>query len=432
MNDASPPAATADASPPAATAEGSWYREMTPKGKRTFWACFTGYGLDAFDVQIYSLAITGIIAALALTNQQVGIIATSTLLASAFGGWFAGILADRFGRVRTLQITVVWFAAFTFLSGFAQNFEQLLICRALMGLGFGGEWSAGAVLIAEVIAPKHRGKAVGLVQSAWAVGWAFAVLVSTVLFSIFPPELAWRWLFWFGLMPAAAAAVIRRFIDEPEVYVQSQEKLKAAGDTVKISEIFSPSILKTTVLCSILTTGAQGGYYALGTWLPSFLKNERGLSVIGSGGYLAVIILGSFAGYLSGAYLADRIGRRNKFRVFAIGAFLMVIAYTSLPIPNSLMLILGFPLGFFSSGIFAAMGAYLTENFPTRIRAAGQGFTYNFGRGIAALNPTLIGMAAATMGLGKAIAVLAAGSYALVLIVTFLLPETRGKKLEAD
>lgn len=425
MTETSPPTTVA----PVKTG-GSWYSEMTAKGKRTFWACFTGYGLDAFDVQIYSLAIPAIIASLALSNQEVGIIATSTLLASAFGGWFAGILADKVGRVRTLQITVVWFAFFTFLSGFAQNFEQLLICRALMGLGFGGEWSAGAVLMAEVIAPQHRGKAVGLVQSAWAVGWGFAVLVSTVLFSLMPAEEAWRWLFWFGLAPALGAAIVRRFIDEPEVYVQSQEKLKAAGDTVKISEIFAPSILRTTLLCSVLTTGAQGGYYAIGTWLPSFLKTERGLSIIGSGGYLAVIIVGSFVGYLTGAYLSDLIGRKNKFRLFAVGAMITVIVYTYLPISNTLMLFLGFPLGFFSSGIFSAMGAFLSENFPTRIRAAGQGFTYNFGRGIAALNPAIIGAAAATMGLGKAIAVLAAGSYALVFIATFLLPETKGKQLD--
>lgn len=425
MTDTSPPAAAT----PAKTG-GSWYGEMTAKGKRTFWACFTGYGLDAFDVQIYSLAIPAIILSLALTNQEVGIIATSTLLASAFGGWFAGILADKVGRVRTLQITVVWFAFFTFLSGFAQNFEQLLICRALMGLGFGGEWSAGAVLMAEVIAPQHRGKAVGFVQSAWAVGWGFAVLVSTILFSLMPAEEAWRWLFWFGLAPALGAAIVRRFIDEPEVYVQSQEKLKAAGDKVSIAEIFAPSILRTTILCSVLTTGAQGGYYAIGTWLPSFLKTERGLSIIGSGGYLAVIIVGSFVGYLTGAYLSDLIGRKNKFRLFAVGAMATVIVYTYLPISNTLMLFLGFPLGFFSSGIFSAMGAFLSENYPTRIRAAGQGFTYNFGRGIAALNPAIIGAAAATMGLGKAIAVLAAGSYALVFVATFLLPETKGKELE--
>lgn len=413
-------------------AEKGWYRELTPPGKRTFWACFLGYGLDAFDVQIYSLAIPAIIATLALTNQEVGIIATSTLLASAFGGWAAGILADRFGRVRTLQITVVWFAFFTFLSGFAQNFEQLLICRALMGIGFGGEWSAGAVLMAEVIAARHRGKAVGMVQSAWSVGWAAAVLFSTLLFSLLPQELAWRVLFWFGLAPAVITVAVRRFIHEPEVYTATRDAIAKSGDSVKITEIFSPSILRMTLLCSLLTTGAQGGYYAIATWLPSFLMKERGLSVIGSGGYLAVVIVGSFAGYVTGAYLCDYIGRRNKFRIFALGAMVTVVLYTTLPISNTAMLFLGFPLGFFSSGIFSGMGAFLSESFPTRIRAAGQGFTYNFGRAFAALGPWLIGYATLTMPLGRAIATFAVVAYALVIIASLVLPEHKGRDLAVE
>ena len=134
-----------------------WYRELQPGEKRTFWACFGGWTLDAMDVQIFSFAIPAIIATFAITNADAGLIGTATLLSSAFGGWFAGALSDRFGRVRTLQITIVWFAFFTFLCGFAQNYAQLFIFRALMGLGFGGEWAAGAVLMGEVIRAQHRG-----------------------------------------------------------------------------------------------------------------------------------------------------------------------------------------------------------------------------------------------------------------------------------
>ncbi|WFU12199.1 MFS transporter (plasmid) [Rhizobium sp. CB3090] len=410
----------------------SWYGELTPSGKRTFWACFLGYALDAFDVQIYSLAIPAIVASLSLTNTDVGVIATVTLLASAFGGWFAGILADRFGRVRTLQVTVVWFAFFTFLSGFAQNFEQLLVCRALMGLGFGGEWSAGAVLMAEVIATRHRGKAVGMVQSAWSVGWGVAVLLSTVFFSLLSQDEAWRMLFWAGIAPAIVAIIVRRFVHEPEVYVASRTQIAASGGVAKVAEIFSRPLIGRTMLLSLMTTGAQGGYYAIATWLPSFLKSEKQLSVIGSGGYLVVIILGSFFGYVVGAYLSDVIGRRRKFIVFAVGAILTVITYTYLPISNSLMLFLGFPLGFFASGIFAGMGAFLSENFATRTRAAGQGFTYNFGRGVAAMNPTLVGLATAVMPLGKAIAIFAVVAYALVILAVLALPETHGQDLPTD
>jgi MFS family permease len=415
------------------TSENSgWYREQSPAAKRTFWACFLGYALDAFDVQAYSLAIPAIIATLALSNRDVGVIATATLLASALGGWLGGILADRFGRVRALQITVAWFAFFTFLSGFAQNFEQLLACRTLMGLGFGGEWAAGAVLMAEVIVPRHRGKAVGMVQSAWSIGWGLAVILSTLLFSLLPQQEAWRILFWAGLAPALLAIFVRRFVDEAEVYVAARDQLRKSGEKVRFTEIFAPSILVRTLLCCLLTTGTQGGYYTIAIWLPSFLKTERHLSVIGSGGYLAVIIVGSFVGYAAGAYLSDMIGRRNTFIFFALGAIATVITYTYLPIDDTLMLFLGFPLGFFASGIFSGMGAFLTENFPTRIRAAGQGFTYNFGRGVAALNPTLVGIATASMPLGKAIAIFAVVAYALVIIASLILPETKGKQLSAD
>jgi len=279
----------------------SWYRELAANEKRTFWACFGGWALDALDVQIFSFAIPAIIAAFAITNADAGLIGTVTLLTSAFGGWVAGTLADRFGRVRTLQITVVWFAFFTFLCGFAQSYSQLLVFRALMGLGFGGEWAAGAVLMGEVISARHRGKAVGSVQSGWAIGWAVAALLSTVLFTLLPQDTAWRSLFWVGLLPAFLVFFVRRFVDDPPVFKSVQERIAKGHPRANVFEIFSPAMIKTTILTSLLTTGAQGGYYALFTWLPTYLKVERKLSVIGTGGYIAVVILGSFVGYLVSA-----------------------------------------------------------------------------------------------------------------------------------
>src|SRR2546421_4405801 len=189
-----------------------WYTELEPNEKRTFWACFGGWALDAMDVQIFSFAIPAIIAAFAITNADAGLIGTVTLLTSAFGGWFAGALADRFGRVRTLQITIVWFAVFTFLCGFAQSYGQLLVLRALMGLGFGGEWAAGAVLMGEVIRAEHRGKAVGAMQSGWAIGWGIAALLATAFFTLLPQDIAWRALFWAGLTPAVLVFFLRRFV----------------------------------------------------------------------------------------------------------------------------------------------------------------------------------------------------------------------------
>jgi len=234
--------------------------------------------LDAMDVQIFSFVIPAIIVAFAITNADAGLIGTVTLLTSAFGGWFGGALSDRFGRVRTLQITILWFAIFTFLCGFAQNYVQLFVFRALMGFGFGGEWAAGAVLIGEVIRAEHRGKAVGSVQSGWAVGWAIAAIAATWFFSVLPQDTAWRALFWVGLLPAFLVFFVRRFVDEPKVFTATQSGLMAKGTTANFMEIFSPAMLRTTILTSVLATGAQGGYYAIATWLPTYPVSHREFS----------------------------------------------------------------------------------------------------------------------------------------------------------
>jgi MFS family permease len=409
-----------------------WYVALTLKEKRTFWACFGGWALDAMDVQIFSFAIPAIIAAFHISNADAGLIGTVTLLTSAFGGWVAGALSDRFGRVRTLQITILWFALFTLLCGFAQSYTQLLIFRALMGFGFGGDWAAGAVLMGEVIRAQHRGKAVGSVQSGWAIGWGMAALMATVFFSVLPQDTAWRALFWVGVLPAFLVFFIRRFVDEPPIFEASRRGAAAKAETANWLEIFSPAMLKTTLLTSLLATGAQGGYYAITTWLPTYLKTERQLSVINTGGYIAVIIVGSFVGYLVGAYLADRIGRRANFILYAVCSLITVLVYTQLPVNDAWMLVLGFPLGFFASGIFSGMGAFLTENFPTRMRGSGQGFAYNFGRGIGALNPTFVGLLSTALPLGQSIGVFAGIAYGIVVIMALLLPETRGRELTAD
>jgi MFS family permease len=301
-----------------------------------------------------------------------------------------------------------------------------------MGLGFGGEWAAGAVLLGEVIRAEHRGKAVGAMQSGWAIGWGIAALLATVFFIVFPQEIAWRALFWAGLTPALLIFFLRRFVDEPLVFVQVRENLAASGARANFLEIFSPSILRTTILTCLLTTGAQGGYYAIATWLPTFLRAERKLTVLGTGGYLAVIIVGSFIGYLVSAWLNDRIGRRANFILYAACSIITVVAYTQIQIDDTMMLFLGFPLGFFASGIFSGMGPFLTELFPTRVRGSGQGFAYNFGRGVAAVNPFFVGLLSAHLPLGRSIGVFAILAYGILVCAALLLPETRGRVLTAD
>ncbi len=404
-----------------------WYREMSVSERRTFWACFGGWGLDAFDVQIYTFVVPALLALWHITNAQAGLLATSTLVISSFGGWVAGMMADRIGRAKLLMIMIAWFAFFTFLSGFTNSFTQLLVVRGFQGFGFGGEWAAGSVLMGEAIRAAHRGKAVGMVQSAWAWGWGAAAIVATVVFQVFPQHIAWRAMFFVGIVPALLIFYIRTRVPEPELFkrmtVGSREKRRRAF------EIFGPDLLPTTVLGAILATGAQGGYYAITTFLPTFLRTERHLTIMGTGGYLAVIIIGSWLGYLVSAYLSDAVGRRKNFLIYAVGSMVIAIAYTQVQISDGTMLVLGFPLGFFASGIFSGMGPVLTELFPTSVRGAGQGFCYNFGRGIGAVFPTLVGMLSASVALGTAIGIFAAVAYAIVIVAALMLPETRGREL---
>ena len=225
---------------------------------------------------------------------------------------------------------------------------------------------------------------------------------------------------------------LRKYVEEPKIAAQTRANLAKSGDSPALWEIFSGPILKTTILASLAATGCQGGYYAITFWVPRFLTVERKLTIVGSTGYLAMLIIGSFVGYLVGAWLADKIGRRNLFLTFSVGAIAVIIAYTQLPITNEILWLLGFPLGFFASGYFSGMGAFLTELFPTRLRGSGQGFCYNFGRGIGALFPFLVGWLSTLTTLGNAIAVFAVLAYVVFFIAAFALPETRGRILHAD
>lgn len=406
----------------------TWYKQGTPLERSTFWGCFAGWGLDALDVQMFTLAIPAIIAAYGIDHTQAGAISGVTLVSSALGGWLAGALSDRIGRVRTLQITILWFASFTFLCAFAQSFPQLLVLKALQGFGFGGEWAAGAVLMAETIRSEHRGKAMGAVQSAWAVGWAGAVLLYAAAFSWLPSDTAWRVMFGVGLLPAILVLYVRRNLREPARIAPATAE-PSVSVWAQVAQVFQPHVIKTTVIGAILGTGAHGGYYAIMTWLPTFLSKERHLSVLNTGGYLAVVIVAFWCGCMASAYLLDRIGRRRNIAFFAFSCIVTVLAYVMLPLSNTEMLILGFPLGFFAAGIPASLGALFNELYPADMRGTGVGFCYNFGRIASAGFPVLVGYMSHSMSLGAAIGIDAAIAYGLAMVAVLMLPETRGRRL---
>ena len=266
----------------------AWFGELTAKERRTMSACFGGWALDAFDVQMYSFVIPTVIAIWSLSRGEAGLIGTVTLLISSLGGWFSGTLADRFGRVRMLQITILWYSVFTFLCAFAQNFEQLFILRALHGFGFGGEWAAGSVLMGEVIRDKYRGRAVGLVQTGWAVGWGVSALVYTGALCLFARD------------DRLAGAVCGRAgpgglcgLDPPPSRRIRRLSNKGAATTRRSApDICSPLSARphlwTTVKVTLMVAGAHGGGYALGIWMPTYLRTVRHLSATSTGGFLLV------------------------------------------------------------------------------------------------------------------------------------------------
>ena len=196
-----------------------------------------------------------------------------------------------------------------------------------------------------------------------------------------------------------------------------------------MAAIFGRSTLRATLFGALLSAGVQGGYYAVMTWLPSYLRTARNLSVIGSSGYLAVVIAAAWLGYVTGAYVSDALGRRRTFVLFSLCSIITVVVYTTVPISNSLMLVLGAPLGFFASGTYSGLGATLAELFPTGVRGSGMGFTYNFGRAIGAGFPALVGVLSEHTSLGIAIGLFTTVAYALVWVAIAGLPETKATML---
>ena len=408
----------------------SWYSSMAPQQRRTFWACFLGWALDAMDVQLFAFVIPTLLTVWGMTKSEAGIIGTSALVASALGGIIAGLLADRIGRVKVLKLAILWFAVFTGLSAFTNSFHQLLLTRSLQGLGFGGEWAAGAVLIGEAVDKRIRGRAVGSVQSGWPVGYAVAALAYWIIFSLLPENDAWRALFIVGVAPGLLVLWMRRNIHESEAFTAAATFRAKTSAWHNFALIFSPRILPLTIMASLMAAGALGGNYTILTWLVTYLRQTQGLTVNMTTAYLAVNIFGSFVGYIAMAYMSDGLGRRKTFALSAAGATLTVLAYTQFHLPMKVLLLLGFPLGLFQSGIVSGMGACFTELFPTEIRGTAGGFSYNFGRGFGALVPAGVGLTSASLGLSVSIGVWAACSYLLVFAVALFLPETRNKELE--
>jgi len=403
-----------------------WFSTLSTTEKKTFWACFSGWGLDAMDAQMYALTLPTLIALWGMTKSEAGFLGTVVLIFAALGGWIAGMLADRYGRVKVLQLTIIWFSVFTLASGFTNSFGELIITRSLQGLGFGGEWAVGAVLISESIQSTVRGRVVGAVQAGWAVGYAIAVVISTILFTYLPPNIAWRVFFFLGMAPALLVLWIRRHIEEAPLFIATDGN---ESPRTSIWAVFGKPYRSTILRAVLLTFGIYGGNYVMITWLPAYLKMVLNLSIASVGGYLAINILGSFAGAFLNGWMSDAVGRRYTFTIIAGCQTIAVAIYTLAPINLTATMLLGFILGALQSGTAAGTGAFLAELFPTRIRGSAQGLAGNAGRAIGAAMPSIVGVLSAHIRLGAAMGFCACASYLMVVIAALALPETRGRDL---
>lgn len=393
-----------------------------------------GWGLDAMDISIFSLLAPSLMATFAVGRGEIGILATSSLLSSAVGGWIVGVLSDRMGRLPALRLTVAWFSAATVFCGLAGSYGALLALRLFQGLGFGGEMTVGAVLVSEIVRSRFRGRALGLVQSTYAIGWAAALAAFFVVTHLVPGPATWRYLFIFCGLAGLPLFVARCLVRLPR-YSASEGVPAPAGPASEVSrlrarDIFAPAYLGRTILASALCLGVQGGAYSLAVWLPTFLQQEKGFSNANTSGFLSVFVAGTFCGYLLAGYLNDRIGRRRMITLFSAASVATVLLDLYLPVPNWVLLAALFPLGLFSFGIYSGLGPIATELYPKGLRGAGQGFCFNFGRGLGSLFPTIIGFLSQEFALSASIAVLSGVCYCIAFVASLLLADTSGIELD--
>jgi MFS family permease len=396
--------------------------EVGEQRRRAFVAAGLGWGLDGFDWTMFGYALPAITTALSLSESQGPFLVAFSLVASAFGGVVGGTLADRYGRVRVLTFVILGYSLFTALTATSQSYEQLLVWRTLHGFTFGAEWAVGAALLAEYAKPSQRGRTMGMLQSTYAIGWAGSTAAYLILFDSLSDDTAWRLLFLLGILPAFAAFFIR---------LTTKDRVKTGateGSAISFPLLFRPDIRRTSILATLFGVGGQGTYYSVFVFLPTFLVEERGQTVIGTATYSWVVIAGSFVGYVLAGFIHDAIGRRPAFTLYFLGSAAAITAFVLIPIDGSVITYtVSFFLGFFASGQAAGYGSFLAELFPSNMRGAGQGLAYNVGRGFAALGPGFIGLTADSIGLGASIMIVGGVACTLAITCCWLLPETRGK-----
>jgi len=417
-----------------ASAAAPWYRDITRDQWRVLAAAKVGWMLDAMDFMLYAMAVGHLRSYFGFSDATAGLLGTVTLLASGLGGLLFGYVGDRFGRTRALMTTVLIFSLASIGAATSQSVAQLLAWRAVLGIGMGGEWASGAVLVSETWPAAHRNKAVSLMQSGWAIGYIAAALLAAAFLG--SPALgadAWRWLFAVGVIPALFTLWIRKNVKEPR---RARPGFVTPAAANPFAIVFGPALIRRTLLLILLTSAVQFAYWGIFFWLPAFLarplaQGGAGMGVVGSLGWLIPVQVGAYFGYLTFGFLADRFGRRPTFIAFMLGAAALVPIYGQLARSPASLLALGPVLGFVGHGYFSLFGSFIAELFPAPVRATGQGTTYNIGRMAGAIAPLTIGALAGIPGVGIGLALASTSAFFLLAAgLIFTLPDRSGVVLD--
>ena len=403
------------------------WRLTTTAQRRTLIAAGLGWMLDAFDVMLYSLVLATLMREFAMSKGMAGLLNTLTLVASAIGSLVFGLLADRFGRRRMLTLSIFTYSLFTFACGFSTTITMLAVLRFLLGLGMGGEWNSGAALVAETWPSAWRGRALGIVQSSWAVGYALAALVVGLVLS----HANWRWVFFVGVAPALVTVWIQHDVPEPEIW--KAQIRKARSDRRSQNAALWRDALPRLIALLAMNTFGMFAWWGLFTWIPAYLElpaaqGGRDFQLLGVASFLVALNLaGMLPGYLLFGILADRYGRKPMLVAYLALAAILVPWFAAARRPASILVAASL-VAFFGTGFFTGSGIVGSELFPTAIRATALGATYNVARGLSALAPMAIGSIGQTRGLAWAFA-LCGLAFALAAASALALPETRGVEI---
>jgi MFS family permease len=406
----------------------TFWQDASPAAKKALIAASLGWLLDAFDVMLYALVLTAVVDDLGLTLATGGQLASLTLAASAVGGLIFGVLADKLGRTRALSLSILLYSVFTFACGLAQNVWQLAVFRIFLGLGMGGEWASGAVLVSETWPEKHRGKALGLMQSCWAIGYgAAAIVVALVL-----PRYGWRAVFFVGILPALFTLWIRRSVEEPEMWLRLKTKSGSEPGARSPGPERKPIVWRIVIVLTLMNAATMFAWWGLNLWVPSYLKlpvdqGGIGLTTEVMSMFVVAMQVGMWLGYVTFGFISDAIGRKTTYVAYLLLAAVLVWAYGATREPM-VLLVLGPFVAFFGTGYFSGFGAVASEIFPTSIRATALGVTYNSGRLLSAVAPFVIGSLAQSRGFGLAFTITAI-AFLIAAVLWIGIPETKGRKL---